>query len=126
MKKPARPGRLSPQPALLGAAAGVAVFLVGTGAESFIIRAVSGSRTALEWISDAIISFGVAGLTYLWLHLRESRSRLLEAERAGIVRPASRTGAPSWMRLGMRSRARGDITAPSLSPCSISTLQVTE
>lgn len=61
------------------------MFLVGTGAESVIIQAFNGNRPALEWISDVLISSAVAGLAYLWLHLRESRTLLLETEKAGIV-----------------------------------------
>ncbi len=79
----ARP--LGIRPAAVAMAMGFAVFISGTGAESLIIRVVSGSRSTLEWISDTIISIGAAGLTYLWLHLRESRNRLLEAEKATIV-----------------------------------------
>jgi serine phosphatase RsbU (regulator of sigma subunit) len=64
---------------------GATVFLLGTGAESLVIAAVRGSRSALEWISDALISVAVAGLAYLWLHLKASRTRLLDVERKGIV-----------------------------------------
>ena len=85
VKAPAEPRWLSRTPAVIAVAAGVGMFLVGTGAESLIIRAVSGSRSALEWISDTFISIAVASLAYLWLHLKESRSRLLDVERSGIV-----------------------------------------
>lgn len=61
--------------------AGLAAFLAGTAVESAIIRAVHGDRPQLEWISDVVVSAGVVGLTYLWLHLRESRTRLLSLER---------------------------------------------
>jgi hypothetical protein len=71
--------------AALAAGAGLAAFLVGTAAESAIIRAVHGNRRELEWLSDSVISMGVAGITYLWLHLRKARTRLLSLEREQIV-----------------------------------------
>jgi serine phosphatase RsbU (regulator of sigma subunit) len=77
--------RLLSDPALVAAAVGVAVFLLGTGAESLVITAVSGNRSALEWISDAFISLAASGIAYLWLHLKASRTRLLDVERRGIV-----------------------------------------
>lgn len=82
--EPPPPGFLS-QPTAVAAAVGIAVFLLGTGAESLVINAVQGNRSALEWISDAFISFAVASVAYLWLHLRVSRMRLLDVERRGIV-----------------------------------------
>jgi sigma-B regulation protein RsbU (phosphoserine phosphatase) len=66
-------------------AAGLAAFALGTTAESAIIRAVDGDRSKLEWISDVVLSAGVAGLTYTWLHLRASRIRLLALEREQIA-----------------------------------------
>jgi len=83
-ESPRRP-RLLSDPALVAAAVGVAVFLLGTGAESLVITAVSGNRSALEWISDAFISLAASGIAYLWLHLKASRTRLLDVERRGIV-----------------------------------------
>jgi serine phosphatase RsbU (regulator of sigma subunit) len=65
--------------------AGLAAFVVGTAAESVIIRAVHGNRLELEWLSDAVISMGVAGITYLWVHLNASRTRLLTLEQEQIV-----------------------------------------
>jgi hypothetical protein len=72
-------------PAILATAAGAAVFVLGTTAESVIIRAVHGNRLELEWLSDAVISMAVAGITYLWLHLRGSRSRVLALEQEQIA-----------------------------------------
>ncbi|MBX7185394.1 MAG: serine/threonine-protein phosphatase [Vicinamibacteria bacterium] len=80
-----RPPRALSEPMATAAVVGLAVFLLGTGAESLLITAVNGSRSALEWISDALISAAVAGMTYLWLHLKASRTRLLDVERKGIV-----------------------------------------
>ena len=57
-------------PAVMAALAGVGAFLLATRGEAVIIRAVHGDRAELEWISDAVVSAGVVGLTYLWLHLR--------------------------------------------------------
>jgi serine phosphatase RsbU (regulator of sigma subunit) len=78
-----RPG--SWRPAAIAAAAGLAAFLFGTSAESFIIRAVNGDRPKLEWISDVAISAGVVALTYLWLHLRLSQMRLAAIEREQVA-----------------------------------------
>jgi len=72
-------------PAVLAALAGIGGFLLATRGEAVIIRAVHGDRSELEWISDAVVSMGVVGLTYLWLHLRESRVRVLALEREQIV-----------------------------------------
>jgi hypothetical protein len=72
-------------PAALAVGAGLASFVVGTAAESVILRAVHGNPRELEWLSDALISMAVAGITYLWLHLRASRMRVLTLEREQIV-----------------------------------------
>jgi Stage II sporulation protein E (SpoIIE) len=82
---PAAPRGVSWRPAVLAALAGVFGFLVATRGESLIIRAVHGDRSKLEWISDCAVSLGVVGLTYLWLHLRESQIRVLALEREQIV-----------------------------------------
>ena len=66
-------------------AAGLVAVLVGTFVESAIIRAVHGDRPRLEWISDVVVSCGVVAFTYLWLHLRESRTRLLALEKDQVV-----------------------------------------
>lgn len=71
--------------AAVSVAAGLIAFLLGTAVEAAIIRAVRGNRSKLEWISDAVLSVGVVGLTYLWLHLKASRMRLHVLEREQIV-----------------------------------------
>jgi sigma-B regulation protein RsbU (phosphoserine phosphatase) len=73
------------RPAALAAGAGLASFALGIAAESLIIRAVRGDRADLEWLSDAVISLGVAGITYLWLHLRSARLRVLALQQEQIV-----------------------------------------
>lgn len=73
------------RPAVLATAAGLAAFVVGAVAESVIIRAVHGNGRELEWLSDAVMSMAVAGITYLWLHLKVSRMRVLTLEREQIV-----------------------------------------
>ena len=82
---PAGGGWAAWRPAAIAAGAGLAVFVVGTTAESVIIRAVHGNRSELEWLSDAVVSMAVVGITYLWLHLRASRMRVLTLEREQIV-----------------------------------------
>jgi phosphoserine phosphatase RsbU/P len=61
------------------------VFVGGTAAESIVIRALHGNRRELEWLSDALISMAVAGITYLWLHLKATRTRLLALEREEVA-----------------------------------------
>jgi phosphoserine phosphatase RsbU/P len=80
------PGRgLSWKFAGISLAGGLAAFLAGTTVESAVIRAVHGDRPRLEWISDVIVSAGVVALSYLWLHLRESQTRLLALEREQVA-----------------------------------------
>ena len=71
--------------AVASVTAGVVAFLLGTTVETAVIRAVHGNRSKLEWISDAVVTVGVVGLTYLGLHLKASRMRLLVLEREQIV-----------------------------------------
>jgi serine phosphatase RsbU (regulator of sigma subunit) len=78
-------GRAVFRPAAVAAGAGLAVFLVGTAVESLIIRAVHGDRRELEWLSDAVVSIAVTGLTYLWLHLRASRIQVLALQQEQIA-----------------------------------------
>jgi sigma-B regulation protein RsbU (phosphoserine phosphatase) len=52
---------------------------------STVIRAVHGNRSELEWLSDVVVSSGVVAITYLWLHLKASRSQLLALEREQIA-----------------------------------------
>jgi phosphoserine phosphatase RsbU/P len=82
---PAGAGQTVGKPAVLATAAGAAVFAFGTAAESLIIRAVHGNRGELEWLSDAVVSMAVAGIAYLWLHLRGSRIRVLALEQEQIA-----------------------------------------
>ena len=82
---PTEAGRAVWKPAVLATAAGAAVFAFGTAVESVIIRAVHGNRSELEWLSDAVISMAVTGLTYLWLHLRASRMHVLALQQEQIA-----------------------------------------
>jgi hypothetical protein len=73
------------KPVAVALGAGLAAFVIGTVAESVVIRAVRGNRNELEWLSDAVISMAVAGIAYLWLHLKASRTRVLTLEREQIA-----------------------------------------
>ena len=73
------------RPAALAIAAGATVFAFGTAVESLIIRAVHGNRTELEWLSDAVLSVAVVGITYLWLHLRATRLQVHALEQEQIA-----------------------------------------
>lgn len=72
---------------LFGAAAGsgLLVLVVGAWIESALIAATHATGGELEWISDLIAAIAVTAVTYLWLNLRETRTRVLDLERAGIV-----------------------------------------
>ncbi len=82
---PSTAGRDVWAPIVLAALAGMVAFAAGTFAESVIIRSVHGNRRELEWLSDTVISMGVAGMTYLWLHLKALRTHVLALERAQLV-----------------------------------------
>jgi len=71
--------------AALALATGLAAFAVGIVAESAIIHAVHGTRRQLEWVSDALISTALAGIAYLWLHLRGTRIQVLALEQERIA-----------------------------------------
>jgi len=71
--------------AILAVLAGLVAFVVGLTVEAAIIRAVHGNRAELEWISDVVISSGIVALTYVWLHLKDSRMRLLALERKQVA-----------------------------------------
>jgi sigma-B regulation protein RsbU (phosphoserine phosphatase) len=80
-----RAAQSSWRPFVLAVFAGVVAFVFGTTLETYIIQAVHGNRARLEWISDVVVSIGVVALTYLWLHLRASRMRLLALEREQVA-----------------------------------------
>jgi hypothetical protein len=65
--------------------AGVLAFGIGLLGEAAIIRAVHGRRSELEWLSDVIVSIGVAAISYLWLHLRVADARIITLERARVA-----------------------------------------
>src|SRR5262245_34222790 len=75
----------TPRLGLIAVAAGLFVLLVGTSVESAIIALTHPSTHELQWVSDAVAAAAVCGLTYLWLHLRAARTRVLDLERAQIV-----------------------------------------
>jgi len=78
-------GRRILTPPAGAAMAGLLALAVGILAESLIIHAVGGNRQRLEWLSDAVISTFVAGVTYLWLRLKALRTRVAALEREQIV-----------------------------------------
>lgn len=60
-------------------------FLLGTRVESRILWFARAEPGQLEWISDLILAGTVVCMTYLWLHLRASRSQLASLERQQIA-----------------------------------------
>jgi len=65
--------------------AGLLVLVAGAWVESVVIAALQATGHELEWVSDLIAAAAVTGLTYLWLNLRETRTRVLDLERASIA-----------------------------------------
>jgi stage II sporulation SpoE-like protein len=72
-------------PAAAAVGVGLLAFVAGIAAESLIIRAIHGNRLELEWLSDAVVSAAVAGIAYLWLHLKAFRMRVATLEREQIA-----------------------------------------
>ena len=69
----------------LALGAGLAALVLGSAIESRVMRYTHPEPGELEWISDAIVAAGVVGMTYLWLHLRASRTRVAALERTQIA-----------------------------------------
>jgi serine phosphatase RsbU (regulator of sigma subunit) len=69
----------------LSLGAGLAALVLGSAIESRVVRYAHPGPGELEWISDAIVAAAVAGMTWLWLHLRASRSLLAGLERRQIA-----------------------------------------
>jgi hypothetical protein len=80
-------GSLPPRAAiaLTAGATACAAFVVGVILETWLISLLQPSEGELTWISDLVLagSFGI--VLYLWLHLRFTRSALVELERNRIV-----------------------------------------
>lgn len=72
-------------PLALSLAAGLAALLLGSLVEGRVMRYARPEPGELEWISDLILAAAVVGMTYLWLHLRASQSRLARLERRQIA-----------------------------------------
>lgn len=83
-----RPGARAmsgPRVTAVAAATGLLVLILGLQTESLIIGLVGTTGHQLEWISDVIAAAAVTSVTYLWLHLRAARVRLLDSERARVA-----------------------------------------
>ncbi len=73
------------RPALIALAAGGAALVAGNAVESAVVSAVRADATELRWISDAVVSTGLAAVAFLWLHLRAAERKLTDLERARIA-----------------------------------------
>jgi sigma-B regulation protein RsbU (phosphoserine phosphatase) len=69
----------------LALGAGLFALVLGSAIESRVIRYAHPGPGELEWISDVIVAGAVVGMTYLWLHLRTSRTLLAVLERRQIA-----------------------------------------
>lgn len=76
-------GRAVPLALALGA--GLAALVLGSAIESRVMRYAHPGPGELEWVSDVIVAGAVVGMTYLWLHLRTSRTLLAVLERRQIA-----------------------------------------
>jgi sigma-B regulation protein RsbU (phosphoserine phosphatase) len=74
-----------PRITAVAAATGLLVLILGLQTESLIIGLVGTTGHQLEWISDVVAAVAVTSVTYLWLHLRAARVRLLDSERARVA-----------------------------------------
>lgn len=72
---------------IVGAAGmtGLLVFVLAGQIERTVITWAGFGGHRLEWISDLLAAGAVTMVTYLWLNLRESRSRLFDLERNQIL-----------------------------------------
>lgn len=73
------------RPALLSLGAGAVTFVVGNAVESAVVSAVHANANELRWISDVVVSAGLATVAFLWLHLRAAQRQLTDLERARIA-----------------------------------------
>jgi hypothetical protein len=69
----------------ISVASGAVAFVLGSVLESRVMAIASASRSQLEWVSDVVVASGVVVTTWLWLHLRASRMRLLQLERQQVA-----------------------------------------
>jgi sigma-B regulation protein RsbU (phosphoserine phosphatase) len=74
-----------PRTTLVAVAAAVIAFFASRTIEHTYSRLARPEQTALEWISDIVLSLAFGLVAWLWLHLRETRSELLRLERAQII-----------------------------------------
>ena len=79
------PVRVNLVSALLALVGGACAFVISGVVESRIMWLRRAGPGELEWISDVILSVAVVSVTYLWLHLRASRSQLASLERQRIA-----------------------------------------
>jgi serine phosphatase RsbU (regulator of sigma subunit) len=71
--------------AAIAVATGLLVLVLGLQTESLVIGLVGTTGHQLEWISDVVAAVAVTSVTYLWLHLRAARARLLDSERVLVA-----------------------------------------
>ena len=71
--------------ALIAAATAFAVFVAGAVVETWLISLLQPSEGELTWIGDVVLASSLGVVLYLWLHLRATRTALVELERSSIV-----------------------------------------
>jgi hypothetical protein len=71
--------------AAISVVAGAVAYVLGAVLESRVMAVYSASKSQLEWVSDVVVATAVVVTTWLWLHLRASRMRLLQLERQQVA-----------------------------------------
>jgi sigma-B regulation protein RsbU (phosphoserine phosphatase) len=79
------PAATSWQLAAIAVASGAVAFVLGSILESRVMAVYPASARQLEWTSDVVVAAAVVVATWLWLHLRASRMRLLQLERQQVA-----------------------------------------
>jgi hypothetical protein len=66
-------------------AAGLVAFVLGNLVEARVVALARRGPLEFEWVSDVVLTGAVVVTTWLWLHLKASRTRLLELERRQVA-----------------------------------------
>jgi hypothetical protein len=112
--------------AITAAAAACVVFIAGAVIETWLVSLLQPSEGELTWIGDMVLASSLGVVLYFWLHLRFTRSALVDLERNRIVvdtqlalaakiqrdllpeSPGSRSGISWAVRLLQAGRIGGD------------------
>jgi phosphoserine phosphatase RsbU/P len=74
-----------PGPVLLAFTSALGAFVLAIAFERELVRVLGLDLQQLEWISDVVLAVAFGAATFLWLHLRRTRTALTRLERAQLV-----------------------------------------